>query len=87
MPSWNATWWCISTLVFFKISIESVNQTISYSELYQFVAKAFYERGILKHTCFTNLYTGNQLQKQNHPEIFHGGLIYDSKIKTFEMIV
>lgn len=69
------------------LKFESVNQTISYSELYQFVAKSFYERGILKHACFTNLYIGNQLQKQNHPEIFHGGLIYDSKIKTFEMIV
>ena len=55
--------------------------------MYEFEAKAFYERDILEHTCFTNLDTGNQLQKQNHPEMFHGGLFSESKMKTYKINV
>lgn len=57
--------------------------------MYQIIAKAFHKSDILKkkNTCFTNLNTNNQLQKQNHPEMFHGGLISESKIKVFKMTV
>ena len=55
--------------------------------MYHFVAEAFREKHTLRQTCFTNLCTSNQLQKQNHPETFHGGLISESKIKTFKMTV
>ena len=50
--------------------------------MYDFEAKAFCERDSLEYTCFTYLDTGNQLQQQNHPEMFHGGLISERKVKT-----
>ena len=54
--------------------------------MYHFVAEAFHEKDTLRQTCFTNLCTSNQLQKQNHPEMFHGGLISESKIRHLKWL-